>query len=844
MRVSFTLAGQSLGAIDVRAGNGLPGNKFLRDRFLDECWPGFIRRELARRLGSLLAVESFPDGEAADHPRPLVLKQVKFRGRFLFHKIEEPERVVHPLDGLTLRQLARLALIACEGPPGGEPPPDGDDSPAASRPVLVVWQFGRAEFDPGENAARFDQVIVFQSGRRDLPCYPEVSRDGRTTRVRARDFSMRDVARVVSDLAGSRPVWFTAGLPAGCYRDLADNPPPLAGRDGIRFVFPGFQNSPAGSGDTPAGPVTENGFTLPADVFVKWLPLGEFAARRIVCFYSEGRDLLPYLPARPRRFHTPDGLRHALYAFFSRAAVDGAGFGTCRPGRLSALKSSPFGAAWRRLRAFFWGLAALDQVLVPVPDWTIGGLARRLRSWVRNFRGKGRVGFWRESLLLTGFVLGLGLKIFRKRDQPELVLPAGAIGEAGVDLRNGSIRWEKKADGPETFLFATAQIGDRPCGCLGFPVYAGSRDAIDLPRRVREEFLSVFDARFLRQLAQLWFDELAAGASPEAGADPRSFTAEAIGPERLELVLATRDRTDDLVNLLDSLRTLRQPISVRIVDSAPTGPDTADLCRSRAIPYLRCPFPGKSRALNLGIRESRADIILFTDDDAITHPEWATRLLGGFYRPGVMGVNGLVLPWRVDNTAQYLFETHMEEYEMGGLRRGFVEREFALPGSPYRAAHFGTGVNMAMRRRVFEEIGWFDEALSPGTPARAGEEIDMYFRILRAGYAIVYQPEAIVWHAHRATLEKLDRLVFNYGVSSGGFALRWALRERAPLALYYLFRWNVLGLLFHALAIRRCFPLDLLLREVRGGLAGPAYYLVSCWKQARFNAKLERDRRS
>lgn len=120
----------------------------------------------------------------------------------------------------------------------------------------------------------------------------------------------------------------------------------------------------------------------------------------------------------------------------------------------------------------------------------------------------------------------------------------------------------------------------------------------------------------------------------------------------------------------------------------------------------------------------------------------------------------------------------------------------------------------------------------------------MYFRILRAGYAIVYQPEAIVWHAHRATLEKLDRLVFNYGVSSGGFALRWALRERAPLALYYLFRWNVLGLLFHALAIRRCFPLDLLLREVRGGLAGPAYYLVSCWKQARFNAKLERDRRS
>jgi glycosyltransferase involved in cell wall biosynthesis len=50
---------------------------------------------------------------------------------------------------------------------------------------------------------------------------------------------------------------------------------------------------------------------------------------------------------------------------------------------------------------------------------------------------------------------------------------------------------------------------------------------------------------------------------------------------------------------------------------------------------VRCvpePVPGKSRALNTGIRASRATHIAFTDDDVLVSPDWAGRILES---PGV-----------------------------------------------------------------------------------------------------------------------------------------------------------------------------------------------------------------
>ena len=43
-----------------------------------------------------------------------------------------------------------------------------------------------------------------------------------------------------------------------------------------------------------------------------------------------------------------------------------------------------------------------------------------------------------------------------------------------------------------------------------------------------------------------------------------------------------------------------------------------------------------------------------------------------------------------------------------------------------------------------------DEALGPGMPSGVGEDSYLLYRIVRAGYTVVYEPAAFVYHRHRA----------------------------------------------------------------------------------------------
>ncbi|MCA1627002.1 MAG: glycoside hydrolase family 2, partial [Acidobacteria bacterium] len=73
-------------------------------------------------------------------------------------------------------------------------------------------------------------------------------------------------------------------------------------------------------------------------------------------------------------------------------------------------------------------------------------------------------------------------------------------------------------------------------------------------------------------------------------------------------------------------------------------------------------------------------------------------------------------------------------------------------------------VNMALRRSAVEQVGFFDEALDAGTPARSGGDNEMFTRILLAGYRIVYEPAALNCHRHRRTWEELRAAIYGYGV--------------------------------------------------------------------------------
>ena len=303
------------------------------------------------------------------------------------------------------------------------------------------------------------------------------------------------------------------------------------------------------------------------------------------------------------------------------------------------------------------------------------------------------------------------------------------------------------------------------------------------------------------------------------------------------VAICTRDRTEDLQRCLDALVKLPDDgQEILVVDNCPSTDATYKLVMGyKQVSYLREDKPGLSCARNKALREAKHPIVAFTDDDAIPDPGWLRALLKNFDDPLVLCTTGLTMPFELENEIQEWFE------RMSCFAHGFKRTVFGIPDhDPLGVGSIGAGVNMALRRSVLEKVGPFDEALGIGTPAKAGEEKDIFSRILSAGYRIVYDPAALCWHKHRRSWKLLRRAVYGHGV---GVYAAWTRsiivhKEFGVLKLAWQWFWREqLPELLHGLRRlqqdKDSIELKLILIELLGCLVGPWAYLSSRQKQKR-----------
>jgi GT2 family glycosyltransferase len=148
---------------------------------------------------------------------------------------------------------------------------------------------------------------------------------------------------------------------------------------------------------------------------------------------------------------------------------------------------------------------------------------------------------------------------------------------------------------------------------------------------------------------------------------------------------------------------------------------------------------------------------------------------------------------------------------------------------------FGTGNNFAFRTAALREIGGFDPALGNGTPALGGEDSEVLLRAVLTGHTVVYQPKAIVMHAHRPDLEGLRRQLYAYGAGLSAYLVKTllsnprligAFARKLPTGL-----WFALGSGSPKNANKTAaYPSELTWIERRGVLYGPIGYLRSRWE--------------
>jgi glycosyltransferase involved in cell wall biosynthesis len=220
------------------------------------------------------------------------------------------------------------------------------------------------------------------------------------------------------------------------------------------------------------------------------------------------------------------------------------------------------------------------------------------------------------------------------------------------------------------------------------------------------------------------------------------------------IAVCTRNRVTLLERCLRSLATqVGEPgqFEVLVVDNG-SSDGTDELLRAwrdggpdRRV--VQVPRAGISHARTAALQASEREVVVFTDDDALTPPGWARAHVSAYADPAVGSAGGPIgLIWPAERPS-WVTDEMAEWY--GALELGDEPCPFPTAHGPY-------GVNMSVRRTAALAVGGYDSRLGRrGSRLLSGEEPDLTRRLVEAGYVIAYAPTAGL--VHQVLAERVRR---------------------------------------------------------------------------------------
>lgn len=216
---------------------------------------------------------------------------------------------------------------------------------------------------------------------------------------------------------------------------------------------------------------------------------------------------------------------------------------------------------------------------------------------------------------------------------------------------------------------------------------------------------------------------------------------------RVSVVVCTYNGEATLRACLESLRRVDYPnLEFILVDDGSTDGTEGIAQAFPEVIYHGQPNQGLSVARNTGAKLATGEIVVYTDDDCEVDEDWLRYLVRSMHDQGVEAIGGPNITPESD---------------------GWVAKCVAVsPGNPSHVmlndqhAEHVPGCNMAFRRETLLGLGGFDDQFR-----QAGDDVDICWRFMDAGYKIGYAPGAMVWHHRRATVRAYIGQQKGYGRS-------------------------------------------------------------------------------
>lgn len=234
----------------------------------------------------------------------------------------------------------------------------------------------------------------------------------------------------------------------------------------------------------------------------------------------------------------------------------------------------------------------------------------------------------------------------------------------------------------------------------------------------------------------------------------------------LTAILSQQPRPPDEVVLMDSMSKDR------------TREIAARFPNVRVVPVPKFSHGGTR---NEGARAARGEIVVLMTQDAVPRDKhWLAKLLEPFSDPKVAATYSRQVPYPDANPMErYFLFTHFPpgnsvRREQGQSDLGFLNVFFS-------------NVAAALRRDLLLKFP-FDETLIMSEDQQVSRDL------IKAGYAVIYQPDSVVIHSHNYTLDVCFRRYFDSVYSLTQIFPKHDIGESASMGFTYLFReiWHML----------------------------------------------------
>jgi GT2 family glycosyltransferase len=256
----------------------------------------------------------------------------------------------------------------------------------------------------------------------------------------------------------------------------------------------------------------------------------------------------------------------------------------------------------------------------------------------------------------------------------------------------------------------------------------------------------------------------------------------------ISVIISTLDRPKQLARCLDALLSGSSlPAEIVVVDQGDPH-RTADILEARrsaavTLVHVVQERRGLSASQNAGVERASCPVVSIVDDDCVPDARWvqvAAREHAATSGPLLLGGRVLALPAAGDRTIPLSLRTSTQRKTM---------RPDAMPWN------LGTGGNFSVTRSAYLEVGGNNELLGTGTPGRAGNDLDLFHRLMRAGVQARFEPDLVVQH-ERATSDEARARGFTYGFGIGACVAAWVASGDASawrvLAAWFVMRARML----------------------------------------------------